>query len=379
MRYFGLTALFAVLASCLLQVVIVSAYGWPSVPWPVEVLSHPRVSFAEEARRAIVYSPGLAKSKQPVIVIAGASAAQEGFQPRSMQDVMPELLTHNLAMGGANISEVGQIIGHAFKSKLAPELINSSALVLALSYAMFVPDQKRWRDPVFVPPEAIKQDEILTDVAREALRCPHACNSDSFFFRIAPGWLVTLAKERYIFFQSVVRRLPTHPGDPLLRKSIWKQDPLKLHKAFSSEKKPSAAPPVPQEPYLVMAHRQMDFLTDYMGQPRGVLHDEQFDKLDALIDKVRALGLRVVVVDMPLPSWHREKSPFFASYQAKLQARVGRHLQDGGISFVDLTAAIPDDEFRDSVHPSAEAAAHWAGALIERLPHPVFQAVKGED
>ena len=152
-----------------------------------------------------------------------------------------------------------------------------------------------------------------------------------------------------------------------------------MHKAFSSEKKPSAAPPVPQEPYLVMAHRQMDFLTDYMGQPRGVLHDEQFDKLDALIDKVRALGLRVVVVDMPLPSWHREKSPFFASYQAKLQARVGRHLQDGGISFVDLTAAIPDDEFRDSVHPSAEAAAHWAGALIERLPHPVFQAVKGED
>jgi len=296
-----------------------------------------------------------------------------------MQDVMPELLTHNLSMGGANISEVGQIIEHAFKSKLAPELINSSALVLALSYAMFVPDQKRWRDPVFVPPEAIKQDEILTDVAREALRCPHACNSDSFFFRIAPGWLVTLAKERYIFFQSVVRRLPTHPGDPLLRKSIWKQDPLKLHKAFSSEKKPSAAPPVPQEPYLVMAHRQMDFLTDYMGQPRGVLHDEQFDKLDALIDKVRALGLRVVVVDMPLPSWHREKSPFFASYQAKLQARVGRHLQDGGISFVDLTAAIPDDEFRDSVHPSAEAAAHWAGALIERLPHPVFQAVKGED
>jgi len=379
MRYFGLTALFTVLASFLLQAVIVSTYGWPSVPWPVEVLSHPRVSFAEEARRAIFYSPGLSKSKQPIIVIAGASAAQEGFQPRSMQAVMPDLLTHNISVGGANISEVAQLIEHAFKSKLDPELTNNSALVLALSYAMFVPDQKRWRDPIFVPPEAIKQNEIHTDVAREALRCPHACNSGSYFFRTAPGWLVTLAKERYLFFQPIVRHLPAHPGDLLLRKSVWKQDLLQLHKAFSSTKKPSAAPVVPQEPYLVLAHRQMDFLTDYMGQPRGVLHDEQFDKLDALIDTVRALGLRVVVVDMPLPSWHREKSPFFAPYQTKLQARMEKHLQDGSIIFVDLTAAIPDDGFRDSVHPNADAAVHWAGALINRLPHPVSQAVKGGD
>lgn len=367
MRHLVLTALFAILASALIQAAIVIAYGRPSIPWPVEVLSHPRVSFAEEARRAIFFSPGLSKSRQPMFVIAGASAAQEGFHPGVMQTVAPNLLAHNLSMGGANISEVGQIIDHVLKSGPRIEIINNSVLVLAVSYAMFVPDQKRWRDPVFVPPEAIKHSEILTDIEREALRCPYACNVESLFFRTAPGWLVNLAKERYTPFLPIIGRLPVHPGDPLLRKKIWKEDPLKLHKLRSSKKPANVPPKVPPEPYLVMAHRQMDFLTDYMGQPRGVLHDEQFEKLDALINKVRSRDLRVVIIDMPLPSWHREKSPFFAPYQTKLRATLASHLDSRAVEFVSLADTIPDDEFRDSVHPKAEAANHWTRVLIEHL------------
>lgn len=369
MRHLVLTALFAVLASALLQVVIVIAYGRPIIPWPIEVLSHPRVSFAEEARRAIFFSPELSKSRKPMFVIAGASAAQEGFQPGMMQTVAPNLLAHNLSVGGANISEVDQIIDHALKSEPHNDIINNSVLVLAVSYAMFVPDQKRWRDPIFVPPDAIKQGEILTDVEREGLRCPYACNSRSLFFRIAPGWLVTLAKARYTPFLPIIRRLPAHPGDPLLRKGIWKQDPRKLHKLRSSKKKPGSATPIASpEPDLVMAHRQMDFLTKYMGQPQGILQNEQFDKLNALIDKVRARGLSVVIVDMPLPSWHREKSPFFAPYQMKLRTSLAPYLDSRAVKFVNLAAAIPDDGFRDSVHPKAEAAMHWAKVLVEQMP-----------
>lgn len=368
MRYLAQTAFFAILASVLIQALVVIAYGRPSIPWPVEVLSHPRVSFAEEARRAIFYSPQLSKSSKPMFIIAGASAAQEGFHPEVMQTVAPNLLAHNLSIGGANITEVDQIVDHALKSEPRIEIMNNSVFVLAVSYAMFVPDQKRWRDPIFVPPEAIKQSKILTDIERESLRCPYACNSESFFFRMAPGWLVKLAKERYTFFLPIIRRLPVHPGDPLVRKGIWKQDPRKLHKLRSSKKEPANAPTAPPEPYLVMAHRQMDFITEYMGQPRGVLQDEQFEKLDALIKKVRSRGLRVMIIDMPLPSWHREKSPFFAPYQVKLRAALAPHLENRAVEFVNLATAIPDDEFRDSVHPKAEAAMHWAKVLAEQLP-----------
>jgi len=367
MKNLGLATLFAVLATALIQIGIVVVYGWPTIPWPVEVLTHPRVSFAEEARRAIFYSSGLAKSRQPMIVIAGASAAQEGYQPGIARTVAPNFLVHNFSMGGANLSEVDQIIDHALKAAPPSEIMDQSLLVLAVSYPMFVPDQKRWRDPIFVPPDAIKQGEVLTDVEREAMRCPGACNPGSQFFKIAPGWLVALAKERYTLLLPIVRHLPVHLGDPLLRKKIWRQDPRKLLEPRSSKKSASETPKVPPEPYLVMAHRQMDFLTQYMGQPQGVLHDEQFEKLKALVNKVYSYGFRVVVVDMPLPSWHREKSPFFAPYQTKLRATLASHLDSQTVEFVSLADAIPDDEFRDSVHPKAEAANHWARVLIEHL------------
>ena len=367
MKSLGLTALFAVLSTALIQAGTVLVFGWPAIPWPVEVLSHPRVSFVEEARRAIFYSTGLAKSKQPMIVIAGASAAQEGYQPGITQAETSNFLVHNLSVGGANISEIDQIIDHALKASVPAEIIEKSVLVLAVSYPMFVTNQKRWRDPIFVPPDAIKQNQILSDIEREAMRCPFACNSGSQFFKIAPGWLVALAKERYTLLLPIVRHLPVHLGDPLLRKKWWRQDPRKLREPRPIEKPPDETPKVSPEPYLVMAHRQMDFLTQYMGQPQGVLHDEQFEKLEALINKVRAYGFRVIVVDMPLPSWHREKSPFFAPYQAKLRATLASHLDNKAVKFVSLADAIPDDEFRDSVHPKAEAANHWAKVLMKHL------------
>jgi hypothetical protein len=367
MKNFGLTALFAGLATALIQAGVVLTYGWPAIPWPVEVLNHPRVSFAEEARRAIFFSSSLAKSRQPMIVIAGASAAQEGYPPEIARTVAPNFLVHNFSMGGANISEVDQIIDHALKAAPPSDIIGRSLLVLAVSYPMFVPNQKRWRDPIFVPPDALKLSEVLTDIEREALRCPGACNPGSPFFKIAPGWIVALAKERYTLLLPIVRHLPVHLGDPLLRKKIWRQNPRKLLEPRSSQKSASETPQTPPEPYLVMAHRQMDFLTQYMGQPQGVLHNEQFERLKTLITKVRSYGFRVVVVDMPLPSWHREKSPFFAPYQTKLRDALASHLDSSTVEFVSLADAIPDDEFRDSVHPKEEAATHWASVLMEHL------------
>ena len=367
MRQIGLVIVFAFLSSLTIQVGIAIAYGLPKVPWPIEVLSHPRVSFAEEARRAIFYTPGLSKSDQPTLIVAGASSAQEGFQPRIMQTVVPHLLTHNLAMGGANISEVDQIIDHALKSELRTDILSNSLLVLAVSYAMFVPDEKRWRDPIFVPPAAIIQEQVQTDVEREALRCPNACDRDSAFYKMAPRWMVSLAKLRYVLFLPVVQHLPPHPGDPILENSIWKQDLLNLIEPPSSVSSAEKEPSPNSESYLVKAHRQMDFLTEYMGKPEGVLHSEQFEKLNELIKKIRGHGMRVAVVDMPLPSWHREKSPFFVPYREKLSASLALHTEDKGVVLVDMASAIPDDEFRDSVHPKAEAAEHWAKVLVESL------------
>ena len=199
------------------------------------------------------------------------------------------------------------------------------------------------------------------------MRCPSICNPSSLLFKLAPGWLISAVKERYALFLDLANRLPAHPGDPLLQQSLWQYE---LRDIFKQKQAKSAPPVTPQpsaESSLVAAHKQMDQLTKFMGEPEGVLQEEQFDKFRSLIEKASAYGLYVVVVDMPLPSWHRQKSPFFTPYEIKLRAILENYLRPGVVDFVSLTDAIPDDEFRDSVHPSAEAANHWASKLVERL------------
>lgn len=366
MKHLSLALAIATGALLLIQGVIVIIAGRPTAPWPVEVLSHPRVSFAEEARRAIFFTPDLAKSEHAMIAIIGASAAQEGFQPAKVKEEAPDLLVHNLSMGGANITEADQIIDIAIKATPS-QIVRRSILVLAVSYPMFVPDNKRWSDPVFVPPDAIAEGKILTDVQREALRCASICDPSSPLFRRAPESLISFSRDRYALYLRLVPRLPSHLTDPVLKWNLWRYDPRRKPESKRTKKSSVNAVNTPDEPYLVMAHRQMDFLTKYMGEPEGVLHSEQFDKLRALIDKANGAGFHVVVVDMPLPSWHREKSPFFVPYEAKLQDVLANYLSAGTIDFVSLVDVMPDEEFRDSIHPKAEAANHWARILVDRL------------
>ena len=366
MKHLSLALVVAVFASLLIQGAVVAIAGRPVAPWPVEVLSHPRVSFAEEARRAIFFTPNLAKTDGSMIVIVGASAAQEGFQPAIARAEAPDLLIHNLSVGGANISELDQIIDIAVNAT-PPQIIRRSVLVLAVSYPLFVPDNKRWSDPIFVPPDAIADGKVQSDIQREAMRCSSICDPSSLLFKHAPDWLISPFRNRYALYLGLVPRLPAHLTDPILKWKMWRYDPRRKSESKETKKSPSNASPLSDEPYLIMAHRQMDFLTKYMGQPEGVLQDEQFDKLKMLIDKARGAGFRVVVLDMPLPSWHRLKSPFFTPYETKLQSVLASYTSAGTIDFVSLVDAIPDDEFRDSIHPKADAANHWARTLTERL------------
>ncbi|MBI4989441.1 MAG: hypothetical protein HZC23_11530 [Rhodocyclales bacterium] len=366
MKHLSLALIVAALVSLLIQGAIVIMVGRPAAPWPVEVLSHPRVSFAEEARRAIFFTPDLAKTERSMIAIVGASAAQEGFQPAIAKAEAPDLLIHNLSMGGANITETDQIIDIAIKATPS-QIVQRSVLVLAVSYPMFVPDSKRWSDPVFVPPDAIAEGKIISDIQREAMRCSSICDPSSLLFKYAPEWLISLSRDRYALNLRLVPRLPAHITDPILKWNLWRYDPRRKLESKRAKKSPGNASPAPDEPFLVIAHRQMDFLTKYMGQPEGVLQEEQFDKLRMLIDKAKGVGFHVVVVDMPLPSWHRQNSPFFAPYETKLRDVLASYTSAGTIDFVSLVDAIPDDEFRDSIHPNAEAASHWARILIERL------------
>jgi len=63
--------------------------------------------------------------------------------------------------------------------------------------------------------------------------------------------------------------------------------------------------------------KALKFWSGYMGTKDGLLKEEQFEKLLELCRRLDGSGARLIIVDMPLPKWHRDGSPYYADYERK--------------------------------------------------------------
>ena len=105
-----------------------------------------------------------------------------------------------------------------------------------------------------------------------------------------------------------------------------------------------------------------------MGRPDGSLADEQFEKLEALVRRTRGYGALVVLVDLPLPAWHRARSPYFQDYQRRKGPLLARLTAVEGVTILDLQSAYTDESgFRDSAHPTPAAARLWSQTVALAL------------
>lgn len=336
--------------------------GWPATNLPVEVLKQPRTSFRDEALRAIFDSRHLAKADRPLLLLLGASVVQEAFPPSVMQPLIPDLFVNNLAIGASNVTEMDQVLDLVLKST-SRRTQRSSTLVLAVSYPVFVPDKRRWTHPDFVSRDLVDRGVVITDIEREALRCPLVLNPENFFFKLAPRQLLNQARQCLAVWLPLLDRLPVNPAEPLLKWPYWRANPLASRHGQSSPGAVAAGAPVK----TLTPRDQMHWLTDYIGQPGRVLPAEQFVRLIHLIQKARRSGFQVVVISLPMPTWHRAESPFYSQYQKRLQDVLATFPDEEGVLFLDLSDAIPDDKYRDSVHPTPEDVGLWAKTISEAL------------
>lgn len=351
-----------VLVSSLGLGVIVLCYGWPRTSLPVEVLKQPRTSFRDEALRAIFESRHLARARSPLLIILGASVAQEAFTPSALQPHVSGQRVNNLAVGAANITEMEQTFDLVLK--FAPHrILQESTLVLAVSYPGFVTDQRRWTHPDFVSQSLVARGLVISDIAREAIRSPLLLDPRNLVFKLTPGPLLNVVQQRLAILLPLVKLLPLNLADPLLKWPGWRFNPL----SFVNKAAQSDLPPAPKPSKVYTPREQMDWLTDYMGRADRVLPPEQFLFLESLIARARRAGLKVVVVNLPLPSWHIAEGPFYQQYRKRIADMMEGLSGDQGVRFVDMIASIPDENFRDSVHPTPETVVEWATILGEKL------------
>lgn len=286
---------------------------------------------------------GALASDHDKVIVLGASNAVVGFRQEHLQVLLPGVEVSNLAVGGSNLTQLRQIV-ELVQEAQEPAVRARNTFVIGLWYGLFADDRVRWHTP--------DRHAGDTDIDIERYRYG--------FYRRGEHGPVALLPSRWLD-AGVVLIHPWLVGDRLLRDaSASLRDRLK-----------GKAPPLSDEARNAKRvdeaarARYLAFWSDYMG---GSLSEAQFAQLEALIQDVRRTGGRVVLVDLPLPDWHKKRSPFTADYYRRLGEFLARHRDDAGVQVASIEGVRAGDfDFSDEVHPKPRVTPQWSRQLATAL------------
>ena len=283
------------------------------------------------------------------LILLGASNVVSGFRPRELQPLLPDVVVNNLGVSGSNITELRQAF-ELIRAVQAPTAPERTTYVIGIWYGMFVPDALKWH--------TADRHGGETDLDIERYRY-------GFFRRSADGPIQVLPSDYLELGSALVRpflmvdRLARNATDTL-RASFLKNQPKR------TEEQRNAARVKPEDQARFLAFWKAQF-----GEATTV-PDEQFTVLSELVTEMLDSGSKVVVVDLPLPSWHADQAPLNASYLALISATLRQFSGRPGFSYLNMQSDFPDDEFVDEAHPKPRARPQWARKLAEFLngsPH----------
>jgi hypothetical protein len=276
----------------------------------------------------------------PRIVFVGASNTVVGFKQREVQPLLLNAEVDNLSVGGSNITQIAQVVD------LVQDLQDSAArrrttFVIGIWYGMFTQDGFRWDTP-----DRHKGD---TDIDIERYRYGFYQRTENGPKQILPSNELQLGValiHPYLVFDELSR-----VASKELRDRMFGRPPVRT----DAERNASVVSEADKEAALKYWRDQM--------HSNGTIAGEQFVVLRDLIDRIRAQGSRVVLVDLPIPRWHAERSPFYSDYLKHKKALLSTLEGREGISYLEMVDQTSDIDFSDEVHPKPRVTRQWAARV----------------
>ena len=284
------------------------------------------------------------RSVAPKLLLLGASNTMAGLKQRELEPLLPELEVHNLAVGGGNISEISQV-AELVREVQDPAARRQTTYVIGLWYGVFASDRARWHTP--------DRNAGDTDIDIERYRYG--------FYRRTPQGAAPLLPPRYLATEEtlVLPYLALDRAARDLTVSLRARLSGKAPKLSDEQRNARIIGVEEQQKYLA-------FWRDYMGGvPR--LSDEQFQELERLVEAIVADGSRVVLVDLPIPSWHTRASELAVDYRERLQRALPALTALPGVTLLSLAGESNDEDFSDEVHPKPRVSPRWAERLANAL------------
>lgn len=303
--------------------------------------------FMTEPKYMMMNRDRLAEPEQKVLLI-GASNTVMGFRQSVMSKQLPNVPVHNLAIGGANITEIRESVDFINEVQ-APAVRQKNIYVVGIWYGLFADNQVKWYTP--------DRNGGDTDLDIEAYRY-------GFYHRTASGPAPVLPPQ---YLPAGVTAI-----HPLLAFDYSsRQFNNLLGKLGIRHAKPEFTDDVRNAMVVSQSERPkfLAFWNDSIKQPH--LSDKQFAELGRMIDGITANGGQVVVVDLPIPHWHAQASPYEAEYRERTDRLMAAYVNHPQVSYVKIHGVDADDNFYDEVHPKPRIVPEWcrqvAVAVRERL------------
>jgi hypothetical protein len=276
----------------------------------------------------------------PRIIFVGASNTAVGFKRREVQPLLPNVEVDNLSVGGSNITQIAQVVG------LVQDLQDAGArrlttFVIGMWYGTFAQDKFRWNTP----------DRHVgdTDIDIERYRYGFYRRTENGPKPVLPAEDLPLGValiHPYLVFDELSRRVSKELRDRLFGRAASRTD---------AERDANVISAADQEAALKYWRDQM--------HSDGPIAEEQFVVLRNLIDAILVQGSRVVLVDVPIPRWHEERSPLYQEYLRHERSLVSSLAGRDGFAYLELTDLNSDLEFSDEVHPKPRITRQWAARV----------------
>lgn len=267
------------------------------------------------------------------LFLLGASNVKVGFLPKVLHRFFPDYNIHNLSIGGGNFAQLFEIV-QLINEMLTVEGKHSAVFVIGIWHGLFASNSRAHVN--VIEGEA----RPLYSFNNFVLSSPDIASQD---------------------FKRLILRF-FYPYKPIKKFGLWVVNCLKDF--AKNQLHMTSVPIVVNERFKqeAMKKRNNDF-----GPADESFGMEQLQFLEKIATLTFGQGSKLILVDMPLPDWHRELSPHYKVVETLKRKFFPQLCRNWQLSWFDFPGLGKLDLFLDSTHPSEEGAILWTKDLGEKL------------
>jgi hypothetical protein len=275
------------------------------------------------------------------VLIVGASNSALGFRPSLMKPLLGGIEVDNISLGGSNITAVEEVIDLAYKN-MPREAWPQTTFALGLFYRLFVPDAS-----IFGKRETPLENQGMQWALYQR-------TSTGIHPGLADRWTPAL---KYVIRPFL---LPSWIRWVYFEPQTWGKNLLLLDLRLKR---------IDYDTFTLTPTTRNNVL----GEERDVTSDYskgfqlQFAKLDRMARLISSRGGRLVLMELPVPSWIQAGVPAYGFYRAEEDRQIRELIKIPGVTYGSMAEGFSDDEFYDQFHPRPRTTVRWvrkAAAII---------------